>query len=237
MLMPWVVTYVVPPPSDDGQNNHTAASTSAARALMLAALVAVVMVSTPGSGDGRVVARPPCRRSADGLLGHREGDAVERGDRRVGDRAGDGRDAAREGADGAAHGGADGGTAVLQLQPGGEALGHGVVHVLVQLEHDRVDEGLVRAVQHVVDVGGRRARDARGAVTGDAGLDRVAGREGRGGDRGTGDRDTGEQNARLAHCMVLFSQWLRAARMLLTRWSDSCAVFLDTGFSAATART
>ena len=60
MLMPCVVTYVVPPPSPEGQKSQTAASTSAARALVLAALGAAVMVSTPArAGRGGRSAAPP----------------------------------------------------------------------------------------------------------------------------------------------------------------------------------
>ena len=64
MLMPWVVTYVVPPPSVAGQKSHTAASTSAATALMLAALVAAFMVKAPlrVRRGGRRAAPPVPRR-------------------------------------------------------------------------------------------------------------------------------------------------------------------------------
>ena len=64
------------------------------------------------------------------------------------------------------------------------------------------------------------------AVTGDVAVrNGVAGREGGGGGGGSGDRDTGEQNARLAHCRVLFSQWLSAARRGHPA-SDGCACSL-----------
>src|SRR3954452_25235944 len=76
MLMPCVLTYVVPPPSPEAQRNQTAASINAATALRLAALEAAVMVNAPDVGRGRAAERPPCP-FREGLLDHRQTDGVE----------------------------------------------------------------------------------------------------------------------------------------------------------------
>ena len=163
MLTPWVVTYVVPPPSDAGQKNHTAASTSAARALMLAALVAACHGGAPlPAGQGGRGGRPA--RSEERLLDHRETDAVEvlevaGRDRQViaghhDVRASRRLDRCRR-------------TGVPTTEPASLRVMVAVLPVrfVVEVNSIDVDEGAVRGVRDVVDVGHGRTGDRGLAVS------------------------------------------------------------------------
>src|SRR5215207_5495134 len=95
MLIPWVVTYVVPPPRVRGQNIHTAASTSAAAALMLAALGTAFMAKAPVQEGGVGGSGQDARRDLDGGGPHLERQGARLGgDRRGGGEHDVGQDAA-----------------------------------------------------------------------------------------------------------------------------------------------
>ena len=143
------------------------------------------------------------------------------------------RDVPRRRRDGAGVGGADDRAPVPSLS--GQAGVAAPVTSVVRREHDGVELRCVRGVGDVVDVGDRRTGDGDLAVAGDAWSRRqvVAGGEGGGGGGGSGNRDTGEQNARLAHCRVLFSQWLRCRPDAVHPVQRRLRLFVDALSSAA----
>src|SRR3954451_1859498 len=149
MLMPCVLTYVVEPPSASGQKSHTATSTSALTALMLAALLAAFMAKAPVRGQaGRPSGRPAC--TAEGLLDHRDGNAVEVGERasRGGGVAGHDDDRGVPGGlDRARVRGADDDRAARGLERHGGGLAR---EVRGRGELDGVDDGRVGGVLDVV---------------------------------------------------------------------------------------
>src|SRR5215218_605501 len=206
MLVPCVLTYVVEPPSASGHKTHTAASSSATAALMLAALGAALMAEgpVPGSGGAACSTAPP--DPARSGRGDRETHGVE-----VRELGGGGAGEGLRGGGAAEH------TGVHALDDRGEGVGVVGERQLTRLgrdrggrrEHDVGQHAVVQGVDVVVDGRDGGTGDVHLAVTEDAVTRRrqvVSRGEGGGGGGGSGDRDTGEQNARLAHCRVLFSQ-------------------------------
>src|SRR5688500_7890699 len=194
MLVPYVLTYVVPPPSAVGRNSQAAASSSATRALSFAVRTAVRMIRLPDRvrRGGRSAAPP----APDPSVEDREADEVERVEvgvrgRRVAD---DVHRAGGVGTRGVTGDGGDHGGALLEGQRGGLVLDVGA-----RVEGDRAQVGVVRRVGRVVDVGHGRTGDGALAVTRDAGRDHVRGGEGGAGHRGGGETEAREGQVGLTH--------------------------------------